>query len=136
MKIDKTKSKIERYLYRLNPNQYKLIDNENLYLYKLKEDGVLYKYIINSYYKVITNTYAKKLYYIFQIEGQSTIYTIEDNNIDRFVSSRILSFNDNIEDAYDIVMADLVVKRDDYYKKYCEAQHKINKVKENISKYE
>lgn len=92
-----------------------LENKEPLYCFKLEEEsGKIIRYIIPEWDIRNINNYGR-FNYIFDIpEGMlksKSKYYLENNKLDRFVSNKLITFNPDEEEAFQLIIHTLISRR-------------------------
>ena len=89
--------------------------NKPLYCFRLwQETGKIQYFEINDYEEHELSQYTHRKAYIFTAKlGTKTFYrySVRAENIDKFVSDKLFTFNKDVKRAYDMILEDLLKRQ-------------------------
>lgn len=89
--------------------------DKTIFIWKLNLDGTLQRIVVENYR---VSKYPGTEYFLFKVEGSSTVHSLRASQLDRFVNGRYASFTNDDEKAIKAIEANLSAKvkklKDDY----------------------
>lgn len=109
-----------------------LVKDKPLYCFKLEINTNDLKYNITKIeipeYILKINCFTERKCYCFEnqfINKSCKHYVVEESKLDRFVSSKVYSFNPDIQNAKEIIFLELENKTNEYYTLYMQWKEKL-----------
>lgn len=106
--------------------------NEPIYCYKLNEETYRLEKLVITDYEIVKNKFTdSKRYKIgnYQIYKSKKVYWLEESKLDRFVSGKVFTFNDDDYMAYQVVLDSALERATEHRKRMANAMELYNKVK-------
>ena len=107
---------------------YNTKQDKTIFIWKLNLDGTLQRIVVENYR---ISKYPGTEYFLFKVEGSSTVHSLRASQLDRFVNGRYASFVDDKQKAIQAIDDCLSAKAKKYKDEYESTATMIKLLRDN-----